>query len=221
MQGAQTARWRSPARGLLGPAADSLVVEMLMAAHDDGKLAFFGAHASLADADAFAAFPKPLRRSEWVVYSKKPFGGREAVLAYLPRYTRRVAISSRRMVAADANAVTFKYKDYRVAGPERFKTTSLATGGVHPTLPHPRPAERLPSHPPLWLALAAAAACSSARSSHEAATEAPADACRDQQRHVMTRTTVPTTERGQGEITSNRQVPDWGVSVRVVGTPPG
>ena len=105
-----------------------LVIEMLMAAHDAGKLVFFGDHASLADAGAFAALLAPLRRSEWVVYSKRPFGGPEAVLAYLSRYTHRVAISNRRPIAADERSVTFKVKDYRVEGPERFKTMTLATG---------------------------------------------------------------------------------------------
>ena len=105
-----------------------LVVEMLRAAHADSKLAFFGQHSGLADADAFAAFLAPLKRAEWVVYAKKPFGGPEAVLAYLSRYTHRVAISNRRLVAADANTVAFKYKDYRVDGPDRFKTMTLATG---------------------------------------------------------------------------------------------
>ena len=104
-----------------------LVVEMLIAAHAAGKLGFYGAHASLADAEAFTAFLAPLRRSEWVVYSKKPFGGPEAVLAYLSRYTHRVAISNRRLHAADANTVSFNYKDYRVDGPDRFKVMTLAT----------------------------------------------------------------------------------------------
>ena len=105
-----------------------LVVEMLIAAHADGKLAFFGQHAALANADAFAAFLAPLKRAEWVVYAKKPFGGPEAVLAYLSRYAHRVAISNRRLVAADAGTVACKYKDYRVDGPDRFKTMTLATG---------------------------------------------------------------------------------------------
>ena len=105
-----------------------LVIEMLRAAHASAKLAFFGQHAALAGADAFAAFLAPLKRAEWVVYAKKPFGGPEAVLAYLSRYTHRVAISNRRLVAADANTVAFKYKDYRVEGPDRFKTMTLATG---------------------------------------------------------------------------------------------
>ena len=103
-------------------------IEMLIAAHAAGKLLFYGAHAGLADPDAFATFLAPLRRCEWVVYSKKPFGGPEAVLAYLSRYTHRIAISNRRLVAADAHAVTFKYKDYRVEGEGRFKTMTLATG---------------------------------------------------------------------------------------------
>ena len=104
------------------------VIEMLAAANKAGKLGFHGQHAALADADAFAAFLDPLRRCEWVVYAKKPFGGPEAVLAYLSRYTHRVAISNRRLVSADANTVAFKYKDYRVDGRERFKTMTVATG---------------------------------------------------------------------------------------------
>jgi hypothetical protein len=104
-----------------------LVIEMLTAAHRGGKLVFFGAHGPLADAAVFAAFLSPLRRCKWVVYAKKPFGGPGAVLAYLSRYTHRVAISNRRLIAADANAVTFKYKDYRVEGEKRFKTMTLAT----------------------------------------------------------------------------------------------
>jgi hypothetical protein len=104
-----------------------LVIAMLLAAHEARRLVFFGVHEALADAGAFADFLKPLSRSEWVVYSKKPFGGPEAVLAYLSRYTHRIAISNRRLIAADANAVTFKYKDYRVEGEGRFKTMTLAT----------------------------------------------------------------------------------------------
>lgn len=105
-----------------------LFVAMLVAAHQAGRLQFFGAHAALADTAAFAAFLAPLRRAEWVVDSRKPFGGPEAVLAYLSRYTHRVAISNRRLIAADETGVTFKYKDYRIEGPERYKTMTLATG---------------------------------------------------------------------------------------------
>ena len=105
-----------------------IVVEMLAAAHEAGKLTFFGAHAGLVDKDAFAAFLAPLKRCEWVVYAKQPFAGPEAVLAYLSLYTHRVAISNRRLVSADAGTVTFNYKDYRADGAARFKTMTVATG---------------------------------------------------------------------------------------------
>ena len=88
----------------------------------------FGEHAHLAAAKAFAAFLVPLRRTRWFVYSKRPFGGPEAVLAYLSRYTHRVAISNSRLIAADARSVTFKVKDYRIEGPDRYTTMTLATG---------------------------------------------------------------------------------------------
>jgi hypothetical protein len=105
-----------------------LVIEMLGAAYAAGKLVFFGEHAGLADADAFAAFLAPLKRCEWVVYAKRPFAGPEAVLAYLSLYTHRIAISNRRLVSADAATVSFNYKDYRLDGPERFKVMALPTG---------------------------------------------------------------------------------------------
>ncbi len=105
-----------------------LVIEMLAAAHAAGKLAFFGPHTALTDEQAFAAFLAPLKRCEWVVYAKQPFAGPEAVLAYLSLYTHRVALSNRRLVAADAKTVSFNYKDYRVDGQARFKTMTLATG---------------------------------------------------------------------------------------------
>ena len=105
-----------------------LVVKMLGAAHAQGKLAFFGEHTALADSQAFAAFLAPLKRCEWVVYAKEPFAGPETVLAYLSRYTHRIAISNRRLVAADASTVAFRYKDYRLDGLARFKTMTLTTG---------------------------------------------------------------------------------------------
>jgi hypothetical protein len=104
-----------------------VMIEKLIAAHATGKLAFFGALAGLADARAFAAVIKPLRRTKWFVYSKAPFAGPKAVLAYLARYTHRVAISNRRLIRADADSVTFKVKDYRVEGPGRYTTMTLAT----------------------------------------------------------------------------------------------
>jgi Zn finger protein HypA/HybF involved in hydrogenase expression len=103
-----------------------LMLEKLAAAHAAGKLRFFGAHAHLAAAAAFAAFLAPLRTTRWFVYSKRPFAGAQAVLAYLARYTHRVAISNRRLVALDADGVTFKWKDYRFEGRDRHKTMTLA-----------------------------------------------------------------------------------------------
>jgi len=102
-----------------------LVLSMLLEAHGEGRLKFHGSHTHLADKKAFKAFLAPLWCSEWVVYAKKPFAGPEAVLAYLARYTHRVAISNRRLIAANADGVTFKYKDYRIEGPERYKTMTL------------------------------------------------------------------------------------------------
>ena len=104
-----------------------LMLEKLATAHAAGKLAFFGEHAGLTDSEAFAAFLTPLRETKWFVYAKRPFAGPEAVLAYLSRYTHRVAISNSRLISADARTVTFKVKDYRVEGAGRFTTMTLAT----------------------------------------------------------------------------------------------
>ena len=104
-----------------------LMLEKLAAAHAAGRLAFHGAHAALAQRRAFIRFLAPLRRQRWFVYAKRPFAGPKAVLAYLARYTHRVAISNRRLISADANSVTFKVKDYRVEGPGRYTTMTLAT----------------------------------------------------------------------------------------------
>jgi hypothetical protein len=104
-----------------------LFLEKLVAAHQAGQLQFFGNHAALTDAQAFAAYLAPLRDVEWVVYSKRPFGGPEAVLAYLARYTHRVAISNSRLVALDDKGVIFKWKDYRIEGRDRYKVMTLAT----------------------------------------------------------------------------------------------
>jgi len=105
-----------------------LFLSMLANAHAAGQLKFFGDHVGLSGGAAFASFLKPLRKTEWVVYAKRPFGGPEAVLAYLSRYTHRVAISNRRLIAADADTVTFSFKDYRIEGPDRYKAMTLATG---------------------------------------------------------------------------------------------
>ena len=102
-------------------------LEELQNLHRDGQLRFFGKHMDLADADAFADWLMPLRQCEWVVYAKRPFAGPEQVLAYLSRYTHRVAISNSRLVALDDRGVTFRWKDYREHGRTRYKTMSLAT----------------------------------------------------------------------------------------------
>ncbi len=100
----------------------------LHTAHQAGRLRFFGERAELTDPAAFAAHIAPLRKSEWVVYAKAPFGGPQAVLAYLSRYTHRVAIANSRLVAADANTVTFRWKNYRAKVRHRQKVMRLATG---------------------------------------------------------------------------------------------
>jgi hypothetical protein len=104
-----------------------LFLEKLAAAHEAGLLHFFGDRAHLGDEGAFATYLAPLRTTEWIVYSKRPFGGPQAVLAYLSRYTHRVAISNSRLIALDGNGVTFKWKDYRAEGRERQKVMTLAT----------------------------------------------------------------------------------------------
>jgi Putative transposase/Transposase zinc-binding domain len=101
------------------------MLAMLMHAHDAGQLKFFNTHAGLADKSTFKRFIAPLRRIEWVVYCKAPFAGPEQVLRYLSRYTHRVAISNRRLVAADDDAIAFRWKDYRINGPGRWKTMRL------------------------------------------------------------------------------------------------
>jgi hypothetical protein len=108
-----------------------LFLETLMAAHEAGRLKFFGEHAGLVDHDAFAAYLAPSRKLEWVVYAKRPFAGPQAVLAYLSRYTHRVAIANSRLIAFDHRGVTFRWKDYRgpnaKGAPERQKVMTLAT----------------------------------------------------------------------------------------------
>ena len=104
-----------------------LFLKELLAAHAAGRLNFFGEHAHLAEAQSFAAYLAPLRKTEWIVYSKRPFGGPEAVLAYLSRYTHRVAIANSRLIAVDERSVTFKWKDYRTEGRDRYKRMTLAT----------------------------------------------------------------------------------------------
>lgn len=104
-----------------------LFLEGLAGLHKAGKLRFFGELAGLADLDSFTAHLAPLRKTNWVVYAKQPFGGPEAVLEYLSRYTHRVAISNHRLISADPGTVAFRWKDYRIRRGDRMKVMRLAT----------------------------------------------------------------------------------------------
>jgi Putative transposase/Transposase zinc-binding domain len=104
------------------------MLSMLKTVHAEGRLEFFGPHAELADKAAFKAYLKPLYDTNWHVYAKRPFAGPEQVLAYLARYTHRVAISNKRLVGIDEKGVAFTFKDYRIEGPGRYKTMTLAPG---------------------------------------------------------------------------------------------
>src|SRR4051794_31238708 len=103
-------------------------LDRLIAAHEAGRLASFGDCGALSRADAFAAYLAPLRRPKWFVYAKRPFAGPAAVLAYLSRYTHRVALSNRRLIAAHSRGVTFTDKDYKRQGRGRHRTM---TPGPH------------------------------------------------------------------------------------------
>jgi hypothetical protein len=105
-----------------------LILEGLAKLHEAGELQFFSNHAKLADPAAFGLFLQPLRKIDWVVYAKEPFAGPKAVLAYLSRYTHRVAISNSRLIRFDADSVTFKVKNYRINGAGRHTTMTLTTG---------------------------------------------------------------------------------------------
>jgi hypothetical protein len=111
--------------GVLSQLFRRLMCQRLAAAHAQGALQFFGDNAALHDADAFRAFLKPLRRTKWVVYAKRPFAGPDQVLSYLARYTHRVAIANSRLVAFDGARVRFKWKDYRRDGRARYGVMTL------------------------------------------------------------------------------------------------
>lgn len=102
-----------------------LFLDKLMALHSDGQLRFFGDHAHLADPKPFASFITSMRAKKWVVYAKAPFSGPDAVLAYLARYTHRVAISNKRLIAINESAITFAYKDYRRPTGDQQQTMTL------------------------------------------------------------------------------------------------
>jgi hypothetical protein len=112
---------------VLGALFRRLFLTRLLTLFDAGKLAFFNTLARLAERKTFLRHLSPIRKKCWVVYAKPPFAGPQAVLAYLSRYTHRVAISNRRILAFDERGVTFRYKDYRRDGAERQQVMSLAT----------------------------------------------------------------------------------------------
>jgi hypothetical protein len=111
---------------VLGKLFRRLFLTRLVALHDAGRLGFFGTMAHLIEPRAFLRHLAPVRGKRWVVYAKAPFAGPEAVLAYLSRYTHRVAISNSRLIAFDARDVTFRYKDYRRDGADRQQVMTLA-----------------------------------------------------------------------------------------------
>ena len=129
---ADGSRWISSRPNYLLPVAvlsalfRGRMLAMLRDAHAANRLQFFGDHRHLADRGAFNAYLARLWKTDWFVYAKRPFAGPEQVLAYLSRYTHRVAISNSRLISLDASGVTFKYKDYRIEGPDRYKTMTLA-----------------------------------------------------------------------------------------------
>jgi hypothetical protein len=125
-------RWVACRRGFFLPVRvlsrlfRRLFCEKLAAVHQAGELKFFGEHAGLCDEQAFSDWLAPLRQIDWVVYAKRPFAGPKAVLAYLSRYTHRVAIANSRLIALDERGVTFRFKDYRAKGRCRYKPMTLA-----------------------------------------------------------------------------------------------
>lgn len=112
---------------VLGKLFRRLFLARLIALHDARRLAFFGTLGHLADRRAFLRQLSPVRNKRWVVYAKPPFAGPEAVLAYLSRYTHRVAISNRRLIGFDEVGVTFRYRDYRRDGADRQRVMTLTT----------------------------------------------------------------------------------------------
>ena len=111
---------------VLGKLFRRLFLTRLTELHDAGRLAFFGSRAHLADRRAFLRHLSTVRTKRWAVYAKAPFAGPEAVLAYLSRYTHRVAISNSRLIGFDETGVTFRYKDYRRSEAERRQVMKLA-----------------------------------------------------------------------------------------------
>ena len=112
---------------VLGKLFRRLFLTRLMALHEGGRLGFHGSLTHLADRRSFLRQLAPVRKKRWVVYAKPPFAGPETVLAYLSRYTHRVAISNSRLLRFDESGVTFRYKNYRCDGTDRQQVMTLAT----------------------------------------------------------------------------------------------
>ena len=112
---------------VLGSLFRRLFLTRLLELFDAGRLRFFGRLVGLRNRAAFQHHLAPARRKPWIVYAKPPFAGPAAVLAYLSRYTHRVAISNHRLLALEEGGVTFRYKDYRRDGAERYRSMTLPT----------------------------------------------------------------------------------------------
>lgn len=125
--------WKACKRGFFLPVRvlsrlfRRLFLERLRQANREGKLNFYGELADLQHSARFAQYLAPLNQREWVVYAKRPFAGPEAVLAYLSRYTHRVAISNQRLISHDERGVTFQWKDYRTKRCVRYRPMTLTT----------------------------------------------------------------------------------------------
>ena len=105
-----------------------LFLQGLEAMHAAGELQFFTNLSTLSHARAFSAYLAPQRKTEWAVYAKKPFAGPQQVLAYLARYTHRVAIANSRLLDLDETHVSFRWKDYRENGQRKSKVMRLPVG---------------------------------------------------------------------------------------------
>lgn len=127
-------RWVSCRKGFFLPVKvlsrlfRRLFLEQLRKAHRNGELSFYSNHTDLEDINAFERYLVPAQQIDWVVYAKKPFDGPEHVLRYLSRYTHRIAIANSRLLHSNENTVAFKWKDYRQAGKQRYKSMTLPTG---------------------------------------------------------------------------------------------
>jgi hypothetical protein len=102
-----------------------LFLDSLRSAFDQGQLEFPGDIQPLRKRSAFLQYLAPVARVEWVVHAKPPFGGPAHVLEYLGRYTHRVALSNDRLLSIHNGQVSFRYKDYRIAGREKYKVMTL------------------------------------------------------------------------------------------------